>query len=462
MMGTWDAISKSFPERFVSGNTHNDDDGNGVKVGENVVGNTAELHGGAHLSQVGVHLTVCKPEDGYPEEDGAGSETTSNFVNPGVIEVVPLGRGRTQNGRLDSGPHVTVVPVLVCLDRVEAETASKSLEQELESRAHDVTARGTEDVELLAEDKDGKSNDEHDGRDQVCEPETDVALSVDHADLTDKSTNVDEEVEPVVNAGNSDGGVDNDTLSAAGLNAHLLLGNLLGDKRGDVGLESSSAETHDDESENENTKGGVRVGQHGWRSGGDENQVTNFSDQDRVQNSLEATEIGVGNPGSEKRADVDPEGVEGGQAESDLFTHVEGTRLSLFIVGVEGGSAGSGEGLGDEVGVYSNGSVVTHTLNQLNESNLKFKSVCVPRALSIAIAYGENLPWDPGRHATKRGKLLISGEVVSFVEVAVLERGLALGVEVGWRSSRVKLGVLARGVARGVNKSGVQANGLLG
>ena len=34
-------------------------------------------------------------------------------------------------------------------------------------------------------------------------------------------------------------------------------------------------------------------------------------------------------------------------------------------------------------------------------------------------------------------------------------------MEEGWRSSSVKLGVLARGVARSVNESGVQADSLL-
>lgn len=419
------------------------------------------MHGRAHLSQVRVHLTVCKPKDRNPEEDRAGAETTSNFINPGVIEVVPFWRGATQNGRLDSGPHATIVPVLVCLDRVDAKSTSKCLEKKLESWAHDVTARGTEDVELLAEDEDRNGDDEHDGGDEVGEPETDVTLSVDHGDLTDKSTNVDEEVKPVVDTGDSDGGINNNTLGAASLDAHLLLRNLLRNERGDIGLESSSSETHDNESENENTKGSVRVGQNGRSSGGDEDQVTDFSDQDRVEDGLEATEVGVGNPGSEKRADVDPEGVECGQREGDLLAHVESTGLGLSIIGVEGRSRGGSEWLGNEVGVYSNGSVVTHTLNKLDESNLKMKSMSVPHVLCMTIAYSEDLPWDPCGHTTERGKLLISGEVISAVDVAVLERGLALGVEEGWRSSSVELRMLARGVARGINERGVQADSLL-
>lgn len=108
--------------------------------------------------------------------------------------------------------------------------------------------------------------------------------------------------------------------------------------------------------------------------------MTDFSDQDRVQNSLETTKVGVGDPGSEKRADVDPEGVECSQTESDLLAHVEGTGLSLSIIWVGGGSSGSSERLSDVVGVYSNSSVVTHTLDKLNESDLK-SSQCLSHVL---------------------------------------------------------------------------------
>ena len=76
-------------------------------------------------------------------------------------------------------------------------------------------------------------------------------------------------------------------------------------------------------------------------------------------------------------------------------------------------------------------------------------------------AYSEDLPWDPGRNTAKSGKLLWGRKVIGLVNVAVLQSGLALGVEVGGRSSRVKLGVLARWVARGVNERGIQAYSLL-
>jgi hypothetical protein len=169
----------------------NDDDGDGVQVGENVVGDTTQLHGSAHLCQVGVNLAVGQPEDGNPEENTAGGKTTADLVDPGVVKVVPRRSAGSKCGRHNGSPHGAIVPVLVSLDGIDAETAAKSLEKDLESRTHDVTARGLEDVELLAEVKDRDTEDEHDSGDEVGKPETDVSLSVDHGDLTNKGTNVD-------------------------------------------------------------------------------------------------------------------------------------------------------------------------------------------------------------------------------------------------------------------------------
>jgi hypothetical protein len=156
------------------------------------------VHGSAHLGQVGVHLTVGKPEDRNPEEDGASGETTRNLINPGIVEVVPFGRTCTENGWLDSGPHVAGGPVPVSLEGVGGHSLAEGPEEQLEGGAHDVAARWAQNVELLAEDQDRDGNDEHDGGDEVSEPETDVTFCVNHADLTDQGTDVDEEVEPVL------------------------------------------------------------------------------------------------------------------------------------------------------------------------------------------------------------------------------------------------------------------------
>lgn len=75
--------------------------------------------------------------------------------------------------------------------------------------------------------------------------------------------------------------------------------------------------------------------------------------------------------------------------------------------------------------------------------------------------YSEDLPWDVGRNTAQGEELVFGWEVIVLGDVVVLERGLALGVEEGGSANRVLLRVLALGVARGVNESGVQADSLL-
>ena len=79
----------------------------------------------------------------------------------------------------------------------------------------------------------------------------------------------------------------------------------------------------------------------------------------------------------------------------------------------------------------------------------------------MTVTHSEDLPWNPGRHTTECGKRRFSGESIRVDDVALAERSLDLGLEVGRRTSRVKHEVLARGLARVVNESRAQADGLL-
>ena len=274
-------------------------------------------------------------------------------------------------GWLDLVPHSSVVPDPPSLHWVQTEAVTESLEEQLESRSHDVSARWCQNVEPLAEPKNRQTNDEHDGRDQISQPEADVAFSVDHADLTNQCTDVDEQVKVVVDTGGSDSGIDNDALALGGsLDTHLLLGNLLGNERRNVGLECTSSESHDDQAENENAEGSVWLGQDMWGRGGDEDEMTDFSDQDGVNDGLEATEIGIRNPSTEQRTAVDPEGVEGGQTEGNLLAHVEGTGLGVGGIRIQGSTSRSLQRFGDEVGVDSDSAVVGHALNEFDKGNL--------------------------------------------------------------------------------------------
>lgn len=117
-------------------------------------------HGGAHGSQVVVHLAVGEPVDGDPHEDTAGAPTTANLINPGVVEVVPAGLVGAESRGLDLLPSTTCLPVLDGLDRIGGDAVSERLEQKLHSRAQHAPTRRRELVVLFAEDQDGDGEHE--------------------------------------------------------------------------------------------------------------------------------------------------------------------------------------------------------------------------------------------------------------------------------------------------------------
>jgi hypothetical protein len=75
--------------------------------------------------------------------------------------------------------------------------------------------------------------------------------------------------------------------------------------------------------------------------------------------------------------------------------------------------------------------------------------------------YSEDLERDLGGHTWEGGELLLGGEVIVVVEIALLESGLAFGMQIVGRGCSVKLGMLALRIARWVNEARVQAYDLL-
>ena len=431
---------------------HENNEGDGVHVLQKIVGSSVKGHGGAHGSQVVVHLAVGEPVDGHPHEDTASTPSTTDLVNPGVVEVVPRGLVGTEVGGLDELPSVTLPPVLDGLDGVGNNSVAESLEEELDSRTEHASRGRRQLVLLLAENQNGDGEQEEDEGNQEGAVETDVTFSEDHAELASEGTPVDEPVEPVVDTGGSDGRVDNDELALLLDNVEGLFGKLFHDERGNVGLESTRAKTSDEQTEDEDAERSVGLVHDGGGSRDDENGVTDFSDEDRVEDGLVTTEILVGNPGTEQGADVDPERVEGGQGEGNLLAQAEGTGLGVIAGGVDGSTGAGSDALAfgveltlvDEVGVDDDGTVVRHALAQLDETN------------------GEDLQGDLLGHTAQGAHLLLGGEVIPVGgQVAFLESGLALGEKVGGRGGAMGLRVLALRVTGTVHEGAVQGGGLL-
>jgi hypothetical protein len=122
-------------------------------------------------------------------------------------------------------------------------------------------------ISLASPPHDSWSGQEHEGRKSKGQPESDILLGVDHADLADQGSNIDEEVEVVVDSTLCDGRVDNNALSRwESLNDCVVERNLLDDQRRDVGFESSCSSPHNDNAQHEDGKTGLFICDD-WRDG---------------------------------------------------------------------------------------------------------------------------------------------------------------------------------------------------
>lgn len=280
-------LAETGVQKVVDEGNH-DDDGDGVQVLDDIVGNSVKLHGGGLGGQVTGHLVVGEEEDGQEEEDLAGHETSADFINPGVIVGHP---SRALSGRNVGG-----------LGEVPVELEGLALLLDIHKHAHELGQDGAggrrQLVVLLVDGQDDGSSQEQDGGDEEGQPEGVVLLNVDHADLSSDGTKVDGKVEVEEDSGVGHGGVDNDALTIAHLDAHLGVLILLSKQGGDVGLEESSTDAESEETDDEGGEGGISLDNDSGGRSSDEDDVGDGGDTDGEVKSPETTDAGISNPGT--------------------------------------------------------------------------------------------------------------------------------------------------------------------
>lgn len=366
-----------------------DNDGNGVQVLQNIVGNTVSGHGGGLSGQVAGHLVVGKEEDGQEEEDLAGHETTANFVDPGVIVGHP-------GGALEDGDVGGLGSVPVGLPE-GALLLSKA--EHAEELGEDRAGGGRQLVLLLLGPEDEGGDEEEGSRDEEGLPETVEVLNPDHADLAREGADVDTEVEVQEDSGVGHGRVDNDALTLALLDAHAGVFVLLSQERRDVGLEETSANAEGNETDDEGGEAGIALNNDVGSRSGDKDNVGNGGDTNGQVKSPETTHAGIGNPGTQKGHEVSEELVEQADTLGSTGTHSQGTGLAGQISGSTSRRP-LREGIVDEVGVEDGGTVVGETLAQLNESD------------------SPHGPLDLSRDTTQSAQLLLGGLVGVVIVVS--------------------------------------------
>lgn len=201
-------VDAHLPEPRVYNEVHDrddDDDEDGVELGDDVVGCAAEVHGVGLRDEVVCHLVVGEPVEGVPEENLAGDDTTLDLVDPGIVKGHPGGNdfaASTDAAGLDALPKVGV------LEGVLLGAGFESKADQLGGAAHDGSGGRGQLVVSLEENEERGAEQVADGRERVGEPETDEVLRVHHGDGTGEGTAVDQEVKVDVDAGCGGGRID--------------------------------------------------------------------------------------------------------------------------------------------------------------------------------------------------------------------------------------------------------------
>lgn len=183
---------------------------------------------------------------------GSYVESTADFVDPGVVEGHPARAVLRGNARrLDVVPHGAVVKAAVGLEWVDGPATLLGEKEELECRAEIGALRRTADVPLATPCHDCWADAQHNGREREGQPEADILLSVDHSNLANQSSDVDEEVEPHVDALDGDGWIHDNTLPRRQrFNMNIHLTKLFHNKRIDIWFKSSSTHSNDENTKN--------------------------------------------------------------------------------------------------------------------------------------------------------------------------------------------------------------------
>lgn len=125
----------------------------------------------------------------------------------------------------------------------------------------------------------------------------------------------------MVNTGLGDRWVDNNTLAGLeSLDDQGLNWNLLNNEWRNVWLETTGSETHDNDAEDENTHGGIWLGDDWWDGRDNQNNVTDNGDGDRDTDGLVATPVLISHVCGEEWNGVNPERVEGVDGGSDSWS----------------------------------------------------------------------------------------------------------------------------------------------
>lgn len=265
-----------------------DDDGDGIEVLHEIVGDTMAIHLFSLGDKVTRELAVYHPIDRVEGKDLASDEGTFEFVNEVVI---PWQVGATTT--------VSLLPAGLGGIQVAVNNHDP---QGPEGVRDDRTLRRTNNVELPSHDKDNDTDNEHAQAEEISRPEADISFH-ERGGEQRQGANIDAAIEDHVDTLDSQSGVNDDTLTlCGGRYGQLLALVLIGNERSDVTLDTSSTHTDDQDRGDEASQTSVMLEGDRDRSK-DQDEQTNHVDKSENNNGLVFAQVLVSDDGTEDGSD---------------------------------------------------------------------------------------------------------------------------------------------------------------
>lgn len=265
-----------------------DQNRDGIKVLHEIVGHSVTLHLTSLSDKVGRELTVANPEDGVEDKDLASTQTTLQLVDEMIVPGDRLGLSvggtpcRLGSIGVAGGNHHT---------------------KSLEGIGDDGTLGRAVDKGLATEDQSDDADVEHDETHEVGSPETLVLLH-EGSGHQRQGADVDAPIEDHVDTLVSNGRINDNSLSGLfGSDGHSASLVLVGNKGRDVGLDTTSSQTNNDNSDDV-----TRLSSTGFHSnrerGSPQDDETNPVEAAEEQNSLVLAEVLIGDDGTKNGSNV--------------------------------------------------------------------------------------------------------------------------------------------------------------
>lgn len=284
-------LAKTWVEDVVADRDENDD-GYGVDVLHNVVGNAMQLHGSGLRNEVVQHLRVNDPVDWVEGEDFASNNCTLDLFDE---DAVPFQLVLAASNFL----------LVLGLGGIEVALVHDTDPDDLESLGNDRSLGWLGDILVLANQQGCETEQKEQKGQEVGWPEPNILLKLSSGNRG-KRTNVDHEVEYHVDPLDSCCGINNDSFSRLqGLDIRCGVRVLLGNKRRHIRFNATSSKTNDQHCCNKTTQSSTIFNSNGQRCQ-EKNQVADNVDDGKVENRPILSEILICDNSSEDRSNVAP------------------------------------------------------------------------------------------------------------------------------------------------------------